>query len=53
MPVMAYSPLGGPDAGLMRDPALARIGVGAPLRWRGPSAAATSPQLPNPVPYRM
>ena len=27
MPVMAYSPLGGPGAGLLRDPTLARIGV--------------------------
>jgi diketogulonate reductase-like aldo/keto reductase len=27
MPVMAYSPLGGPDSGLLRDPILARIGA--------------------------
>jgi diketogulonate reductase-like aldo/keto reductase len=27
MPVMAYSPLGGPGASLLRDPALARIGA--------------------------
>jgi diketogulonate reductase-like aldo/keto reductase len=27
MPVMAYSPLGGPGAGLLRDPTLARIGA--------------------------
>jgi diketogulonate reductase-like aldo/keto reductase len=27
MPVMAYSPLGGPGATLLRDPTLARIGV--------------------------
>ena len=27
MPVMAYSPLGGPGAGLLRDPVLARIGA--------------------------
>jgi diketogulonate reductase-like aldo/keto reductase len=27
MPVMAYSPLGGPGASLLRDPRLARIGV--------------------------
>jgi diketogulonate reductase-like aldo/keto reductase len=27
MPVMAYSPLGGPDSGLLRDPSLARIGA--------------------------
>ena len=26
MPVMAYSPLGGPGASLLRDPTLARIG---------------------------
>ena len=27
MPVMAYSPLGGPGASLLRDPALARVGA--------------------------
>src|SRR5262249_59606339 len=27
MPVMAYSPLGGPGASLLRDPTLARIGA--------------------------
>jgi diketogulonate reductase-like aldo/keto reductase len=27
MPLMAYSPLGGPDSRLLRDPALARIGA--------------------------
>ncbi|HXW25168.1 MAG TPA: aldo/keto reductase [Xanthobacteraceae bacterium] len=27
VPVMAYSPLGGPGAGLLRDPALARLGA--------------------------
>ena len=27
MPLMAYSPLGGPDSGLLRDPILARIGA--------------------------
>ena len=27
MPIMAYSPLGGPGASLLRDPALARIGA--------------------------
>jgi diketogulonate reductase-like aldo/keto reductase len=27
MPVMAYSPLGGPDSGLLRDATLARIGA--------------------------
>ena len=27
MPVMAYSPLGGPGASLLRDPILARIGA--------------------------
>jgi diketogulonate reductase-like aldo/keto reductase len=37
MPVMAYSPLGGPGAGLLRDPALARIGAA-----HGCSAAAVA-----------
>jgi diketogulonate reductase-like aldo/keto reductase len=37
MPVMAYSPLGGPVAGLLRDPALASIGAA-----RGCSAAAVA-----------
>jgi diketogulonate reductase-like aldo/keto reductase len=37
MPVMAYSPLGGPGASLLRDPALARIGVA-----HGCSAAAVA-----------
>jgi diketogulonate reductase-like aldo/keto reductase len=37
MPVMAYSPLGGPGAGLLRDPTLARIGAS-----RGCSAAAVA-----------
>ena len=37
MPVMAYSPLGGPGASLVRDPTLARI-AGA----RGCSAAAVA-----------
>ena len=37
MPLMAYSPLGGPDAGLLRDLALARIGA-----TRGCSAAAVA-----------
>jgi diketogulonate reductase-like aldo/keto reductase len=27
VPLMAYSPLGGPDSSLLRDPALARIGA--------------------------
>jgi diketogulonate reductase-like aldo/keto reductase len=27
MPLMAYSPLGGPDSSLLRDPTLARIGA--------------------------
>ena len=27
IPLMAYSPLGGPDSGLLRDPSLARIGA--------------------------
>jgi diketogulonate reductase-like aldo/keto reductase len=37
MPVMAYSPLGGPGASLLRDPALAHIGAA-----RGCSAAAVA-----------
>jgi len=37
MPVMAYSPLGGPGARLLRDPTLARIGAA-----RGCSAAAVA-----------
>jgi len=37
MPVMAYSPLGGPGAGLLRDPTLARIGEA-----HGCSAAAVA-----------
>src|SRR5262249_19501297 len=37
MPVMAYSPLGGSDANLLRDPTLARIGAA-----RGCSAAAVA-----------
>ena len=37
MPVMAYSPLGGPGASLLRDPTLARIGAA-----RGCSAAAVA-----------
>jgi diketogulonate reductase-like aldo/keto reductase len=37
MPVMAYSPLGGPGAGLLRDPTLARIGAA-----HGCSAAAVA-----------
>src|SRR5437764_15277846 len=37
MPVMAYSPLGGPGASLLRDPTLARIGV-----THGCSAAAVA-----------
>jgi diketogulonate reductase-like aldo/keto reductase len=37
MPVMAYSPLGGPGASLLRDPNLARIGAA-----RGCSAAAVA-----------
>ena len=37
MPVMAYSPLGGAGAGLLRDPALARIGTA-----HGCSAAAVA-----------
>jgi len=37
MPVMAYSPLGGPGSGLLRDPALARIGAA-----HGCSAAAVA-----------
>ena len=37
MPVMAYSPLGGPGTSLLRDPTLARIGAA-----RGCSAAAVA-----------
>ena len=37
MPLMAYSPLGGPDSGLLRDPILARIGAA-----RGYSASAVA-----------
>jgi len=37
MPVMAYSPLGGPGASLLRDPTLARIGAA-----HGSSAAAVA-----------
>ena len=37
LPVMAYSPLGGPGAGLLRDPTLARIAAA-----RGCSAAAVA-----------
>ena len=37
MPVMAYSPLGGPGTGLLRDPTLARIGAA-----HGCSAAAVA-----------
>jgi diketogulonate reductase-like aldo/keto reductase len=37
MPVMAYSPLGGPGASLLRDPTLARIGAA-----HGCSAAAVA-----------
>jgi diketogulonate reductase-like aldo/keto reductase len=37
MPIMAYSPLGGPDASLLRDPTLASIGAA-----RGYSAAAVA-----------
>jgi diketogulonate reductase-like aldo/keto reductase len=37
MPVMAYSPLGGPGAGLLRDPTLSRIGAA-----HGCSAAAVA-----------
>jgi diketogulonate reductase-like aldo/keto reductase len=37
MPIMAYSPLGGPDARLLSDPTLARIGAA-----RGCSAAAVA-----------
>ena len=37
MPVIAYSPLGGPGADLLRDPTLAHIGAA-----RGGSAAAVA-----------
>ena len=57
MSVMAYSPLGGPGANVLRDPTLYTLAKHTvrhlPLRWPGPSAAATSLQLPSPVPYRM
>ena len=53
MPIMAYSPLGGEGAKLLRDPALARIGAERtvapqpPLRWPGLFAAATSLRSPS------
>ena len=55
MPVMAYSPLGGPGASLLRDPVfhvlLGHTIARQPLfRWRGPSAVVTSLPSPNPVP---
>jgi diketogulonate reductase-like aldo/keto reductase len=54
MPVMAYSPLGGPGASLLRDPTLAQIAGWQPLlRWHGPSAAVMSLRFRNPVPSRM
>ena len=37
MPVMAYSPLGGPGASLLRDPTLARV---AAAHGRSPAAVA-------------
>ena len=54
MPVMAYSPLGGPGASLLRDPTLARIAphtiARRPLsRWPGQSAVVMSSQFPNPA----
>jgi len=54
MPIMAYSPLGGAGAGLLRDPVLARIGAAhncspAAVALAGRSAAAMSLQFPNPV----
>jgi diketogulonate reductase-like aldo/keto reductase len=55
MPVMAYSPLGGPGASVLRDPTLERIGAahGCSAAAPGPSAAVTLSQFPNPVPWRM
>ena len=58
MPVMAYSPLGGPGTSLLRDPTLARsaqhtVARRPRLRWPGPSAAVTSLQFPNPARRRM
>jgi diketogulonate reductase-like aldo/keto reductase len=56
MPVMAYSPLGGPgDCVIPHLHALPQHTVARqpPLRWPGPSAAVTSLQFPNLVPWRM
>jgi predicted oxidoreductase len=52
IPLMAYSPLGGPDSGLL--PALGPHTVvrRRPLRWPGPSAAGRSLQFPNPARWR-
>jgi len=58
VPVMAYSPLGGPGANLLRDPTLQRICTTWLLgscccAGPGPSAAAMSLQFPNLVPWSM
>ena len=58
MPVMAYSPLGGPAPPccvIRRLHVLAQHTVARqPLsRWPGPSVAVTSLQFPNPVRWRM
>ena len=58
MPVMAYSPLGGPAPACCVTP---RLHVSAPhmvvrrplSRWPGPSAMVTSLQFPNPAWQRM
>jgi diketogulonate reductase-like aldo/keto reductase len=57
MPVMAYSPLGGPGASLLRDPTLSRIGAAhgcsaAAVALLGAFAAATSLRFPSPVRWR-
>jgi diketogulonate reductase-like aldo/keto reductase len=58
MPVMAYSPLGGLGASLLRDPTLARIGAAdgcsataVALAWT--IRRVTSLQFQNQVPWRM
>jgi len=58
MPVMAYSPLGGPGANLLRDPRLHVLAKRTvvrqpPLRWPGAFAAATSLRFLSPVRWRM
>jgi diketogulonate reductase-like aldo/keto reductase len=57
MPVMAYSPLGGPGAccAIPRSNVLAQhtIARQPQLHWPGPSAVVASLQFPNPVRWRM